>query len=294
MLSSYHDSISSGTATNRLTQAKSYVAFAVAYQFQPLRPSSTDLCMYTQYLINSGYVPTTVKNYLSGAKTWLSEHGGEIFPFTSFEYLQMYNGISKRSTHIPMRAAPLTWAHIRLIVDFLDLYPHTPRAAKPCILIGFFTFLRSSNLLSPTMSAWGGPHTILAQDIMVAEEGLHISVRTTKTKAGGLPVTTTIPWQDDHHYCPASAWMEYAARTQPWILGPAFLTDQHLPLTARHLVGLMRLALKNCDDLDPARVSLHSLRRGATQCAVSAGLSMDQIKEKGMWRSDSGISPYLK
>lgn len=68
MMDSYSDSVTPGTLSNRATQAKLYVTFSVLYNFEPLTPISTDLCMYLQFLKNSFSAPTTIKNYLS--KTW--------------------------------------------------------------------------------------------------------------------------------------------------------------------------------------------------------------------------------
>lgn len=293
MLDSYSTSIAPGTAANRLTQAKTYISFAVMYQFDPLKPTSSQLCMYLQYLRNSFAAPTTVKNYLSGARTWMGEHGGDVSPFSTLEYHQLSSGLTKRSSHLTKRAAPLGWKHIQIIISFVDSTPGVPLAVKPCILIGFHTFLRSSNLLSPTMSSWGGPHTLAARDLMLSDRGLDITVHSTKTKSDPKPVQSTIPWSSDSHLCTALAWFKYASKIQPWALGPAFLTDQRVPLTARHVVGFMRLALRDSKDLDPARISLHSLRRGATQEAAQQGLSLPALKDRGMWRSDSGIAPYL-
>lgn len=164
MLGSYQDSIAPGTAANRLTQAKTYLSFAVIYRINYLFPTSTDICMYIQYLKNSFPSPATVRNYLSGARTWLAEHGGSTSSFSSFEYHQLISGVVRRSLHVPRRAAPLTWDHITRIVAFLDNTPSIPLSAKPCLLIGYFTLLRSGNLLSPTISAWGGAHTLAAKD----------------------------------------------------------------------------------------------------------------------------------
>lgn len=75
--------------------------------------------------------------------------------------------------------------------------------------------------------------------------------------------------------------------------GPAFLKDEGLPLTARLVVGFMRLALTDAKDIDSAKISMHSLRRGAAQSAAAAGVTIDQIKERGTWRSASGLAPYL-
>lgn len=293
MIDSYSTSIAPGTAQNRLTQAKTYITFAVIYHFNPLNPTSSQLCMYIQYLKNSFSAPTTVKKYLSGARTWMGEHGGDLTPFSSLEYHQLATGLTKRSTHQPRRAEPLHWAHIETFVSFLDSTLGVPSAVKPCILVGYHTFLRSSNLLSPTMSTWGGAHTLYARDLSLSDSGLEITVRSTKTKFDASPLSSTIPWSADSHLCPALAWFKYVSKIQPWPLGPAFLTDDRVPLTARHVVGFMRLALRDSKDIDPAKVSLHSLRRGATQSAVQQGVSLDLIKHRGMWRSNSGIAPYL-
>lgn len=293
MMDSYTNSVAPGTAANRLTQAKTYIRFSVLYRFNPLQPTSSLLCMYIQYLKNSFAAPSTVKNYLSGAKTWMAEHGGILSPFGSPEYQQLASGLTKRSRHIPQRATPLDWTHIKLIVAFLDATPGVPVAVKPCILIGYHTFLRASNLLSPSLASWGGAHTLSVRDLTLSDDGLEISVRSTKTKSDPAPVKTLIPWGSDPVTCPALSWFKYLNKINPWTLGPAFLTDQGLPLTARHVTGFMRLALKECENITPSRISLHSLRRGAVQSAVRQGLPHQVIKERGMWRSDSGLAPYL-
>lgn len=293
MLTTYSESLAPGTTANRLTQAKTFITFAVLYGFNPLQPTSTQICMYIQYLKNSFRSPTTVKNYISGARSWMGEHGGDLSSFSSVEYGRLSSSLTKRSQHVPSRAVPLNWTHVKTIIDFLDSTPGIPSAVKPCILIGYHTFLRSSNLLSPTLSDWGGPHSLSAQDLTLMDPGLEITVHSTKTKTDSVPVKSLIPWAADQKYCSASAWLKYVSMVRPWSLGPAFLRDDHLPLTARHVVGFMRLALKDCTDINSAKISMHSLRRGATQSAVLDGVPHEVIKHKGMWRSDSGIAPYL-
>lgn len=293
MLQSYRDSIAPGTSANRATEAKAYITFCVIYEFQPLKLTSSQVCMYIQYLKNSFAAPTTVKNYLSGARTWIGEHGGDLTAFTTLEYHQLTSGVVKRSQHIPQREPPLAWEHIQAIVSFLDSTPGIPLAVKPCVLIGYHTFLRLSNLLSKSMSMWGGPHTLPAHDLHLNDDGLVISVRSTKTKSNPEPVKTTLPWGPDAYMCPAMAWFKYITKICPWALGPAFLTDDGLPLTPRHVVGFMRLALKDCKGLVPSKISMHSLRRGAVHSATSQGIPASVIKERGMWRSDSGLAPYL-
>lgn len=294
MVNSFAHSVAPGTSTNRATQARAYITFAVHYQFQPLYPTGRQLCMYAQFLINSFSAPTSVKNYLSGARTWIAQHGGVVSAFTSFEYQQMHSGITKRSTHNPSRAVPLEWHHIASIAAFFDASPVIPLSAKTCVLVGYHTFLRSSNLLAPSGSSWGGPHTLRAQDLQLSDQGLEITIYSTKTKTDPKPSKTIIPWGPDPALCPVASWLKYSTTVKPWVLGPAFISDNGRALTARQLVGLIRLALCEFQDISPARVSMHSLRRGATQSALRQGLSLEQIKERGMWRSNSGVAPYLQ
>lgn len=294
MMDSYNNSIAPGTAGNRMTQAKAFLKFALHYDVPFLQPTVTQLCMYVQFLSNSFSAPATVKNYISGAKTWITEHGGDTSAFSTHELLVLTKGLAKRSTHIPSRAQPLLWHHVRHIIDFINSVPYVPLAAKPCILIAFHTFLRGSNLLTPTTGQWAGPHTLLAKHLRLSDAGLHISVFTTKTKFDPVPMSTILPWHNDPVYCPAQAWFRYVTARRPCPVGPAFLTDSHQPLTPRHIVGLMRLALESYPGICVEKVTLHSLRRGAAQEAMNAGVPTDQIMQRGMWRSRSGLAPYLK
>lgn len=294
MLDSFNSSISSGTASNRETQAKAYIKFALSYHVPLLHPSVTQACMYLQFLSNSFAAPTTVKNYVSGARTWIVEHGGNVDAFASQVFLQLSRGTSKRSQHVPNRAEPLLWEHVRHIIDFINITPSIPLSAKPCILIGFHTFLRSSNLLTPSTGLWAGPHTMLAKHLKISDRGLHVSVITTKTKFDPVPITTILPWNNDPVYCPVQAWLRYVTARRPCPVGPAFVTDEHRPLTPRIIVGIMRLALQSYPGVNVEKVSLHSLRRGAAQNAKNSGASVENIMQRGMWRSRSGLAPYLK
>lgn len=210
MMRSYSTSLAPGTATNRATQARTYLKFTIPYQVTALAPSVTHVCLYTQYLINSFAAPRTVRNYISGARSWLLEHGGDVSSFESPVAIQLLKGLVKQSQHVPLRAEPLSWVHIRHIIDVINTVPGIPASAKPCILIGYHTFLRLSNLLSPSTRVWGGPHTLLAKHLRLSDRSLHVSVMTTKTKSDPVPVTTVIPWNNDPVYCPAQAWFRYA------------------------------------------------------------------------------------
>lgn len=249
--------------------------------------------MYSQFLANKHAAPSTIKNYISGARTWIEEHAGNNSAFHSPQFTQLLKGFVKNSTHIPRQAAPLTPRHIQLICRFLDSSSQASLAVKPAILIGYSCFLRGSNLFTSTMLAWAGPHTLLAGDIKHEPDALVVIIRSTKTRSRSQPLAFKLPRGESELTCPLIAWRRYQAALQPYIFGPAFTHSNGLPVTSRQVVAIMRLALRQETDIDPGRVSLHSLRRGATQTSVNLGVPIESIKTQGTWASDSGMKPYL-
>lgn len=293
MLASYSSSLAPGTVANRQKQAAVYIKFAIMYRVPLLHPSLTQVCMFGQHLANLHAAPGSLKNYISGAKSWISDHHGSIQPFLAPQFAQLIKGFIKKSKHVPSRAQPILPHHLRAICLLLDSTPSAPPAAKPALLIGYACFLRTSNILSPTMSQWGGPHTLVAGDIQIHHDGLQILVRSTKTRSPSQGIKFFIPYEHSPDLCPVRAWIIYKSLVRPWALGPAFIHINGLPLTGPQLVKLMRLALKNFDDIIPSKVSMHSIRRGATQSAAEQGAPLEEIMARGTWSSISGISPYL-
>lgn len=293
MAASYSSSLAPGTAANRRRQAEQYITFALQYGVPYLQPSVTHVCMYAQRLANQHAAPTSLKNYLSGAKNWVAEHRGNVHAFLSPQLAQLVKSFVKKSGHIPARAPPLAPHHIQTICRFLDAHPSASLGIKPAILIGFSCFLRISNILSPTMSQWGRPHTLLAGDIKLTSSGMSVFIRSTKTRSGPVGLTFDIPQSPGSFVCPVAAWRRYVTFTRPWALGPAFVHINRLPITPRQVVALMRLALRHAMDIDPGSVSMHSLRRGATHTVVEKGLPIEDIKARGTWKSTSGMRPYL-
>lgn len=234
-----------------------------------------------------------MKNYISGARTWIEEHRGINTAFNSPQFGQLIKSFVKKSNHVTIQAPPLTPRHIRLICQFLDNSPSASLAIKPALLIGYSCFLRGSNLFPASMSAWAGPHTLLTGDIRDDNDHLLVIIRSTKTRAGAQAFAFKIPQDSDTLVCPLSAWRRYQHVARPWALGPAFLHANNLPVTGRQVVVLMRLALRHETDIDPRRVTIHSLRRGATHTSVQLGIPIETIETRGTWSSDSGVRPYL-
>lgn len=250
--------------------------------------------MYVRFLANSFKSPVTTKNYLAGAKTWVQNHMGNTISFLSPQVLDMVQAIVKTSQHVPSPAHPVTPNDIAIICSFIDSNLWIPPCCKPAILIAYATFLRASNILSPSLSTWGGPHTLKFTDAKHVKSGIIVIIQTTKTIKSGPPTILHVRRVPNHSLCPVQAWDTYVSKTMPSSLGPAFVLSPAVPLTAHPLVKLMRAALQQAGCPYASSVSMHSLRRGATQASSTAGANQKDLLLHGTWKSKQVPKNYLK
>lgn len=291
MLQTYGSALAPGTYANREKQARCFITFAVLYDVPYLSPLTVHVCMYSQYLANKFKSVGSVKNYMSGARCWVLEHGGNIAAFLGHEQSNMIKALTKSSEHVVQRAYPLTLCDISLIVSYLDKARNAPLAVKPCILIGYSCYLRCCNLLPLTCTTIPGPHTLLAKDVIDCGSALKVIINSTKTRA--VPYSLMVPSCDHSQLCPVMAWRRYTSIVRPAPSGPAFLLSRCTPLHPTLVVKLMRDALSGEPELNVQQISMHSLRRGAAQQAAAQGSSIDDIMFRGAWNSRSGVKPYL-
>lgn len=182
--------------------------------------------------------------------------------------------------------------NINYICVYLDSAKTTPLCIKPCILVGFYAFLRGSNLVA-TNGTWEGPHTLIARNLLVTSKGLIIVICSTKSRR--KPYAITLPRNQNQMFCPVHAWEVYVSNVKPVPSGPAFILNDRSPLTSKVVVAFMRAALSNDIHFvhDPSCITMHSLRRGAVKDAQDSGFQVDEIMSLGAWASKSGIKPYL-
>lgn len=246
--------------------------------------------MLVRFLANSFKSPSTTKNYLAGAKTWVQNHMENIHAFLSPQVHDMIQSITKDSEHIPTPAHPITPADLGLICAFIDCRCWNPPACKAALLIGYATFLRASNILSPSLSSWGGPHTLKFCDVVPTSYGLAIIIRSSKTMYNSRPVVLEVHSVKDPFLCPVQAWWNYVSIVKPMSSGPAFVLDANTPLTPRPLVKIMRAALSSARRPYADSVSMHSLRWGASQALSAAGAPDSDLLQHGTWKSKTVLN----
>lgn len=293
MRESFNNALAPGTLKNQRIQATLYLKFMLSYRFNYLFPDVANIAMYSQFLANSYTSPSSIRNYLSGAKNWVRLHMGDIQPFLAYELGTLVKSYTAKSQHIPDKAAPLLPSDVWVICLFIDSNHQIPKAIKPAILFAYSAMLRVSNILSPALQVWGGPHTLQAADVITTKDSITLVIRSTKTLHGPKPALIEILPTGDPVTCPWTAWINYKNSVNPCPIGPAFVLAQGIPLTTAPVVTVMREALRLAGHPDPSSVSFHSLRRGGAQTAVHTGAPEQQIMDHGLWKSKSGLAAYL-
>ena len=86
------------------------LAYGVDYKNPP---DTVTLLIYIQVLANSYKNITTIKNYISGAKTCVHNMGGNVTVFSSHEVSNMIKGVARVSDHVPTQAPPLAVGDVK-------------------------------------------------------------------------------------------------------------------------------------------------------------------------------------
>lgn len=218
--------------------------------------------MYVQFLANSLTSTASLKNYVSGARHWILHHGGDPSSFSSLPVADITKRLTSASAHVPAQAAPISPVNLKIICEFIDSSPSLPLCIKPCILISFVCMLIASNVISPTLTSWGGAHTLRAADIQLNPTGMLVIIGSSKTSSKARPQVLQILPSQDPNLCPVRALRHYAMNSVLRPSGPAFVLPSGRPLTASPVVCVIRSALGMARRTDVMQFSMHSLRRG--------------------------------
>ena len=111
----YNHAFAPGTTANLHRQA--YLLFMSENSFEYKFPTLSAILMYVQYLANLHKNIRSVKNYASGAKSYVRHVAGDCSPFDSYVLINLIKGIARLSSHIPSRPLTLTAVDLRRCAD---------------------------------------------------------------------------------------------------------------------------------------------------------------------------------
>ena len=264
----------------------------LTYGYDYLNPPQAACLLYTQFWGNSLKNVRSVKNYLSGARTYLTSAGGCVNNFLSPLIPNLVKGIANLSDHVELQAPPLPRTVLLRLCDALRLQGPDGVVAAAACLFGVATFLRQSNFLPGGVQ--GSPHLIMRPDVTVGVAGMRVLVRSTKTlspRSGGVVIPVArVPGS---LYCPVRSLVTAWGLTRGAPMGGVIFTlpSTAAPLTVTALTAMARAALHGLGWPLAARFTIHSLRRTGAQLAGGAGANENALMLHGTW-SSSAVRTY--
>ena len=280
----YH-SLAPNTRAAYKSGTNAFIEFCLQYcRFTPhhsILPATEETLMLFASYLSLKVSPPTIKVYLAAVRNLHMEAG---FPhlFDNLMLLpRLIRGIKRLYSHERRPRLPIT-PHILLrFKQHINLNWHDHHLLWSAMIVAFFGFLRSSELLA-----------LCKEDILILDKntspptfGLHI--RSSKTDPFRHTTVIRLPPTGDEALCPARA-VSYLIN-QPNLSGP------HSPLlqwssgaamTRQSLNNSIKL-LAHHSGLNETQFSTHSFRIGAATTASAAGVPDCLIRTLGRWSSDA-------
>lgn len=201
-------------------------------------------------------------------------------PSLSHPYLKsILGGVANIPSSRAVPKEPFTPGLLKKLAGVVALELEVHLLTWVAVVIMFRTLLRVSHLTD-------SEHTLKRSYVKLESWGVVLSIRSTKTlKRGDQPVLLPIVKGRDPLFCPVY-WIKYIFYRFP-LLGQhsPLLSTPKLPKFPYGLFSRVFKLLRQQASIS-GNFSSHSLRRGGASFMADKGLSLQDIKDKGLWKSD--------
>lgn len=272
------------------THRRSYLEFCQTYKFAPVPISMQQAARYVAHL-SLRLKPSSIPKYMNIIRILHLEAG-----LPDPEVMQMHlvksvlTGFGKEKGLDVKKAAPISPQLLLLINSQLDLNSVDDVMFWAACLVGFFGFLRKSNLFPPTKKGFSPEKHLCRNSFRRVAGGFDIRILWSKTcQSHERVLVVPLINLPGHPLCPVTAVNVALARTTGAALdGPAFVRrckKGWTPMLFKWFVDKLRGHLSSTGHaLD---FSSHSLRRGGATWAARCGVQGEIIKILGDWRSQA-------
>ena len=278
--------------TSRSTQVRKYLEFIKDFSdtHAPTPCPSRQVALYATWLARS-LKYSSILNYLSGLNNFLKQNGATPIAYLDYEVASTLRGIRRDRASAPKQAYPLLPDMLARMFTFLSVNQgHT--AWRAAVLCSFRALLRKCQVTYSDSS-------LQRCDFRFFDWGMVIRIRRSKTiqfqeRILEIPVARC----RDHSLC-AVFWVERHFREVPALQGDmAFrlpsgdASAASYPLPYPTYQATLKIFAAKAG-LDPSVISSHSLRRGGCTYLSMCGATIEELKVRGDWASDT-IFTYLK
>ena len=224
--------------------------------------------LFATYLTHT-HKPQSIKLYLSAVRTL---HGLPDPTSEAVNLRRLMRGIKRVHGNTTDSRLPITPSLLRSFRSFLNLSYPDHLTLWAAILLAFFAFLRSGELLSLHRS-----------DLHRTADGYQVHIKQSKTDPFRSGAVVTVLPSGDPSLCAVTALDSYLATQGP--TERTLFRLQTAALTRQRLNHLIRDLASRCG-VESQRYSSHSFRIGAASAAAAAGIPDWRIQTLGRWSSD--------
>ena len=228
--------------------------------------------LFATYLTQS-LKPQSIKFYLSAVRSWHIEHHLPDPTAETPNLRRLMRGIKRCHGSPPDRRLPITPTLLRTFRTCLHLSYPDHLLLWAAMLVAFFGFLRSNELLSLKRS-----------DVARTPRGYQLLIRQSKTDPFRSGATVNLTPSGDPSLC-AVVTLDALLVQHTAPDSTLFRFQSGSPLT-RHRLNHLIQELAARSGVPPARYSSHSFRIGAASAAAVAGVPEWKIQALGRWSSD--------
>ena len=265
-----------------------FLAFCVFARVTTSQISIDTMLAFLEFLVFNGTSNSAVANYISAlkAKFILLRLDTTLFDSPRIKYytkalrLQAPFKVTLKSViDIPLLNS------IALHCDSMFM----GQIFKAAYLLAFFSFLRISNLVPHSISAFNPLEQLCRADIIFSDPGAHILVKWSKTlqskntiKIIKIPALPSLP------ICPVTALRNLLRITPQGKNKLLFQIKCHhlwVPLTDTRLHKNLKQILAKLQ-LHTSNITFHTFRRSGATLAFNSSVPIQDIQSQGTWTSD--------
>ncbi len=280
-----------GTNANHKRQATLFLQFCQHHKVVALNPPVDIVCCYITWLSTQFKSANSVRNYVSGVRFMHKQCNVECEAMDSFPVACLLRAIDITMRRPPHRMLPITPEILAQLVAMTPQLGAAGPAVKVALLFGFYGMLRMSNIAPTSIATFDPSRHTCRGDVLIQLPGIVLVIKWSKTLQDmGASQLVPLPHMPGHPMDPLQAYLDLLHSSPTSHPNQALLTRQvnglPEPFTATFLSHLLKDMLTPLA-LDPGLYSYHSLRRGGATAAYHAGVSVDDIKRHGGWKSES-------
>ncbi len=171
-----------------------YIQFCVRFTLRPINPSVTTIVYYLEYLASKLTSPKSIQNYWAAVKLLHAISKSRLDNVDDIQVNLMLRSLPLTKRHISSQKLPITKQHLLKMCTLLQHQGTQGVVVKSAILIGFFAFLRCSNLCPDNDNSFDISRHFCRGDVEVTQQGLNITLKWTKSMQSSLlPKTIPVP-----------------------------------------------------------------------------------------------------